>query len=87
MIDWLTWLFRRRDKSPTALRVLVFNRVQLVYPVGLRGMHLLVRTESGEEAVVSDAAAFDKRQFYNAWKSLGGNKQGLRWEDGTPFAP
>jgi hypothetical protein len=72
------------SQAPESLDVSYFGEQLKVRPYAVQGVGLLC---SGplKSIMVMEYQAHHRMAYWNAWVALGGERQGLVWEDGSAF--
>jgi len=72
---------------PKPLKISLCGQELEAQPFAVSGCGLLCHTGPNTSSMVLEHMVRDKQAFWDAWKALGGESQGLVWESGGKFLP
>lgn len=68
------------------LEVRLESKIVTAHPQAVQGLGLLCAIDGRPgPTLILEYQALDKDLFWQRWKALGGERQGLVWDDGTPY--
>ena len=85
MFRWLRRLLRRDKQVDQSITIRLDGENVKATVFGVTGLRLLVRLINGDVRLIPIERAVEHQRFTELWKRFGGDKQGLRWDDGSPF--
>ena len=68
------------------LSVTISGKPTEAHPYAVNGLGLQCATDSGQVFIL-EHMALDREAFWEAWRKLGGESQGLQFEGGEPYQP